>query len=136
MVTASLLGELADVVEWDGSQKSPRLQTGAAVHELRTVSREMRCRGQRIGDRQPAARDKIKSYLDSAAGTEGGPLTPDARSRWVAAYREVSRAAAEAIGASPSPPSAAWAAYGDSLWMVLLAVSAWVVYVVATREGS
>jgi len=42
------------------------------------------------------ARDAIKGYLDQAAGVAGGPLPPAERSAWVAAYRDVARAAADA----------------------------------------
>lgn len=91
--TAALLAEIADVVEWDGTQASPRIVTGAAVHDLRTAARELRCRGVRLGDRQPAVRDAIKAFLDKEAGTDGGPLEAADRARWVAAYREVARAA-------------------------------------------
>lgn len=91
--TDALMSELADVVEWDGTQQSPRIATGAAVHDLRTAARELRCRGVRLGDRQPAVRDAIKAYLDKEAGTDGGPLDDAERARWVAAYRSVARAA-------------------------------------------
>lgn len=91
--TDALMSELADVVEWDGRQKSPRIVTGSAVHELRTAARELRCRGVRLGDRQPAVRDAIKAYLDKEAGTDGGPLDDAERARWVEAYRTVSKAA-------------------------------------------
>lgn len=91
--TAALLAELADVVEWDGQQKAPRIATGAAVHDLRTAARDLRCRGVRLGDRQPAVRDAIKAFLDKEAGTDGGPLDDAERARWVAAYRAVARAA-------------------------------------------
>lgn len=91
--TAALLAELADVVEFDGRQQTPRIATGAAVHDLRTAARELRCRGVRLGDRQPAVRDAIKAFLDERAGTDGGPLDADERAKWVAAYREVAKAA-------------------------------------------
>jgi len=58
--------------------------------------REFRCRGISIGDRQPVARDVIAKYLEDAVGTDGGPLTPEQRSAWVAAYRDIGRAATDA----------------------------------------
>lgn len=91
--TAALLAELADVVEFDGRQPTPRIATGAAVHDLRTAARELRCRGVKLGDKQPAVRDAIKTFLDEKAGTDGGPLDADERAKWVAAYREVAKAA-------------------------------------------
>lgn len=97
-ITSALLAELADIVEYDGQQAQPRIKTGAAIHELRTAARELRCKGTKLGDRQPAARDAIKAYLDSKAGTDGGPVDEAERAKWVEAYRAVSRAASAALG--------------------------------------
>ena len=94
--TAALLEELAGQIEWDGSQAEPRLKTGAAFDDLRRSARELRTRGVSLGARQPAVRDAIKTFLDSEAGTEGGPVDAAARAKWVKAYRAVSAAAAEA----------------------------------------
>jgi hypothetical protein len=94
--TAALLEELAGQIEWDGSQTEPRLKTGAAFDDLRRSARELRTRGVSLGARQPAVRDAIKTFLDSEAGTEGGPVDAAARAKWVKAYRAVSAAAAEA----------------------------------------
>jgi len=94
--TAALLEELAGQIEWDGSQTEPRLKTGAAFDDLRRAARELRTRGVSLGARQPAVRDEIKRFLDSEAGTEGGPVDAAARAKWVRAYRAVSAAAAEA----------------------------------------
>jgi hypothetical protein len=94
--TAALLEELAAAIEWDGTQAEPRLKTGAAFDDLRRVARELRTRGVSLGARQPAVRDAIKTFLDSEAGTEGGPVDAASRAKWVRAYRAVSAAAAEA----------------------------------------
>jgi hypothetical protein len=92
----ALCSELADEIEADGMGESPFLKTGVAFDELRHRARELRCRGVSIGQRQPAARDAIRSYLDAAVGTAGGPVTPEQRSAWVAAFRDVGRAATDA----------------------------------------
>jgi hypothetical protein len=94
--TAALLEELAGQIEWDGSQAEPRLRTGAAFDDLRRSARELRTRGVSLGARQPAVRDEIKRFLDSEAGTEGGPVDAASRAKWVRAYRAVGQAAAEA----------------------------------------
>lgn len=90
---AALCRELADELEWDGRQSEPFYRTGVAFDELRVRTRILRCRGESLGDRHPLARDAIEAYLNAAAGTSGGPLTPEARGKWIAAYREVGRAA-------------------------------------------
>jgi hypothetical protein len=102
-VTAALLGALADDIEYDGlpvdkegKPKETRLKTGASFDDLRRIAREIRCQGVSLGARQPAVRDEIKRFLDSEAGTEGGPVDAAARAKWVRAYRAVSAAAAEA----------------------------------------
>jgi hypothetical protein len=91
-----LLQELADEISWDGSQEKPDYKTGFQIDELRKIARRMRCRGESIGDRQPSARDKIASYLESHIGTDGGDLTPESRALWVSAFRDVGRAACDA----------------------------------------
>jgi len=94
--TAALLDELASEIEWDGMQSQPLIASGVAVDELRQRARELRCRGVSLGEKHPRAREAIRAYLDQAAGTSGAPLTPETRSKWVAAYRTVARAAADA----------------------------------------
>ena len=95
--TAALLGELADAIEFDGipsaAKPEPRLRTGAAFDDLRRVAREIRCRGESLGAKQPKVREAIKAYLDSKVGTSGGPVDAAGRVRWVEALRDVSRAA-------------------------------------------
>lgn len=93
---AALFGELADEVEWDASQPDPLIKSGVAFDDLRVRAFDLRLRGESIGQRHPRVRDAIKAYLDATAGTSGRPLTPEQRAAWVAAYREVARAAAEA----------------------------------------
>ena len=49
---SALCGELAECIEYDG-QHDQRLKTGVAFDELRIAAREMRCKGESIGARQP-----------------------------------------------------------------------------------
>jgi hypothetical protein len=93
---AALMDELASEIEWDSMQTEPLIRTGVALDDLRQRSRELRCRGVSLGEKHPRAREAIKNYLDAAAGTSGGPLSPAQRSAWVAAYRDIARAAADA----------------------------------------
>lgn len=92
----ALCSELADEIEWDGRQAEPFLKSGVAFDDLRQRARELRCRGVSIGARQPAARDAIKVYLEEQVGTAGGPVTPEARAKWVAALRDIGREATDA----------------------------------------
>lgn len=91
--TAAMCSELADEVEWDARQAEPLIKSGVAFDELRTRTRLLLVRGQSLGDKHPRARAAIEAYLNANAGTSGGPLTPEAKAKWVAAYREVAKAA-------------------------------------------
>jgi hypothetical protein len=89
--------ELADEIEWDSmTGKPPRWSTGVAIDELRQSARELRCRGESIGDRQPKAADAIAAYLDAEVGTSGGPITPEQRAAWISALRTIGEAASDA----------------------------------------
>ena len=95
-LTAALLDELAEVISFDGQQAEPRLKSGAAFDDLRRAARELRTRGVSLGARQPAVRDAIKTFLDQQVGTDGGPVDAAQRAKWVAAFKAVAQAAAEA----------------------------------------
>lgn len=95
---SALLSELADCIEQDGGRKDgPRLKTGVAFDDLRIAAREARMRGESLGARQPAAKEAIHKFLDDAVGASGGPVTPERRTAWVTAYRDLAKAAAEAV---------------------------------------
>lgn len=96
---AALCDELAAAVEYDGEQAKPRLTTGWAIADLRSVARDIRLKGQTFGERQPQVRDAVKTYLErpEILGKNGGPLGPKDRSKWVAAFRDIARAAEAAI---------------------------------------
>ena len=94
MTLSALCAELADCIEYDG-QHEQRLKSGVAFDELRIAAREMRCRGESIGARQPHVRDAVHRFLDDAVGSSGGPVTPESRAAWVSALRDLSRAAAD-----------------------------------------
>jgi hypothetical protein len=89
----ALCDELAGVIAWDGGK---RLKTGVALDDLRVAAREGRMRGASIGDRQPHVRDAIHAYLDQELGASGGPVDDQQRAKWVAAYRNLSRACRDA----------------------------------------
>jgi len=91
---SALCGELASCIEYDG-QHDQRLKTGVAFDELRIAAREMRCRGESIGARQPQVRDAVHKFLDDSVGSSGGPVTPESRAAWVSALRDLARAAAD-----------------------------------------
>ena len=93
-IMAELCGSLADCIEYDGNHDQ-RLKTGVAFDDLRVAAREMRCKGESIGARQPAVRDAVHKFLDDAVGSSGGPVTPESRAAWVSALRDLARAAAD-----------------------------------------
>lgn len=93
---AALCGELAEVIEWDGMRDEPRLRSGVAFDDLRVAAREARCRGESIGQRQPHVRKALEDFLVERLGVSGGPVGPQERAKWVAAYRELARACSDA----------------------------------------
>lgn len=95
-VVKHLAGEIADVIEWDGKLDKPRMTAGVHFDDLRTRAREFRCRGERIGSRQPAVNEAVHKYLLAQLGDSGGPVTPEQRQKWVDCYREIERAAGDA----------------------------------------
>ena len=95
---ATMADEIANVIEWDGQQDQPALATGHAIDQMRTRTREFLVRGQSLGERHPRMRQLVGEYLEAKLGTAGGNVTAEQRAAWVAAYREVARAARYAIG--------------------------------------
>ena len=96
-IVAALAGELADCIEFDRMTADPVLTSGVALDQLRTRSREFRCDGRILGEQHPELARRVGDYLDRKLGNAGGPVTPEQLSRWVAAYREIERAATRAI---------------------------------------
>ena len=94
---AGLCDEMAACIEYDAGKPEPRLTTGVAMDDMRTAARDGRMQGSSIGDRHPLVRDAVQAYMDAAVGTAGGPLTPEQKSKWVAALRTVARAAEAAV---------------------------------------
>lgn len=94
---AALCDELAECIQVDGMREGgPRLKSGVAFDDLRVAAREARMRGESIGARQPNVKQAIHDFLDKAVGSSGGPVTAEQRAQWVAAYRELGRACADA----------------------------------------
>lgn len=92
-IVEHLTAEIADVIELDGKCEKPRMSAGVHFDDLRTQAREFRCRGERIGERQPEVNAAVHKYLDDQLGESGGPVTPEQRQKWIDAYREISKAA-------------------------------------------
>jgi hypothetical protein len=95
-IVSSLTAEVGDCIQHDGTLAEPRLKTGVAFDDLRIAARELRCRGESMGQRQPKVVAAIRAYLEETLGTDGGPVTPQERAKWVSAMHDISRAAADA----------------------------------------
>jgi hypothetical protein len=94
--TAALCEEIASEIEWDSMQAEPFYTAGIHFDTLRTRARQLRCRGVSLGEKHPRARDAVEAYLVEKLGKSGGPVSPEQRAAWIAAYREIARAAADA----------------------------------------
>lgn len=95
-VLSTLADELANEIEWDGLQDHPFLRTGVDFDTLRTRAREIRCKGESLGEKHPKVRTAVATYLDQKIGNSGGPISPADRAKWVVAYRDIAKAAAHA----------------------------------------
>ncbi len=94
---AAMCEEVAQVIEWDGMQDEPLLTTGTSLDAFRTRTRMFLCRGESIGDRQPAVRDAVAVFLDERLGTDGGEISQVQRAKWVLAYKDIAESARHAI---------------------------------------
>lgn len=93
---SAMCEEIASQIEWDGLQTEPIFKTGVSLDTLRTRTRTLLLRGESFWDRQPQVCEHIGVYLADKLGVSGGQLSPAQRNAWVAAYREIARAAEDA----------------------------------------
>ena len=77
-------------------QEAPLFKTGVSLDALRIRTRTLLMKGESFWDRQPQACEVIGVYLVDKLGISGGQLSPSQRVAWVAAYREIARAAEDA----------------------------------------
>lgn len=94
---AGVCGAVADALELDGKSTAPRISTGLQLEDLRTATSEFRFAPVPLRERQPHVKAVVGRYLDQVAGTSGGPMSDPARATWVAAFRELAKAAEEAV---------------------------------------
>ena len=93
---AALCYAIAHQIEVDGRKEEPLLDTGIAVDELRTRTRDLMLDGESLGSRQPKVRQAIGEYLTKELTTDGGPISPAQRAVWVQCYREIARSCEDA----------------------------------------
>ena len=94
---AGLCHGIAAALEADSGKATPRITTGVQLEDLRIAASEGRFLPRSLSREQPHAVAAAGRYLDDVAGTSGGPLAADARARWVEAFRELAKAAEEAV---------------------------------------
>lgn len=94
---AGVCGAIADALEQDGQAQAPRIATGLQLEDLRVGVCEFRFAPRPLRDRQPHVKAAVGRFLDTAAGTSGGPIDAEARGRWVAAFRTLASAAEESV---------------------------------------
>lgn len=94
-----LCESLAIKIEYDGRLAAPRITTGAQCDELRRWAREYGLSGGSFADTYPRLPDVIKTYMDAALGTSGGPIDVSGaegktvRQKWVDSLRAISQSA-------------------------------------------
>ena len=94
---AGLCHGIAAALEADAGKATPRITTGVQLEDLRIAASEGRFLPRSLSREQPHAVAAAGRYLDDVAGTSGGPLAADVRARWVEAFRELAKAAEEAV---------------------------------------
>lgn len=85
--TAEFFAGLAGALERDGQLAPPRISSSARVEDVRVLSREYLAEVRGLGTRYPAFGVTVGAYLAAKLGEEGGELTSEKRSAWIAAYR-------------------------------------------------
>lgn len=94
---AGLCHGIAAALEADAGKTPPRITTGVQLEDLRVAAAEGRFLPRSLSREQPHAVAVTGRYLDDVAGTSGGPLDAAGRQRWVQAFRELAKAAEEAV---------------------------------------
>lgn len=94
---AGLCHGIAAALEADAGKSPPRITTGVQLEDVRVAAAEGRFLPRSLSREQPHAVAVAGRYLDDVAGTSGGPLDAAGRQRWVQAFRELAKAAEEAV---------------------------------------
>lgn len=85
--------EAANVLEWDGEQTPPLMDTARKFNATRTMTRHFRERGGSYGELYPTLGPTIQDYLtakvgrDDKDGVDDNTMTPEKRRQYVEAYR-------------------------------------------------
>lgn len=94
-IFADLCGSIADVLEHDANQTTPRIRTGMQVDDLRIATRELRMRGASFSTYYPQLGPTIDAYMQPL-GLKAGPLDAPQRAKWIEAFRTLHTAASYA----------------------------------------
>lgn len=90
---AEISAAAADVLEFDFQSQKSRIRTGQHVHDLRLAIRDYRLAGWSFLKEYPALQDVLDQHFAGHVGRGAGTLTNEQRTKWVAAFRELSEAA-------------------------------------------
>lgn len=98
----TLCDAMANVWEFDGQAKTPRLSRQSHLAELRQVAREYRLGGQSLAAKYPALPGVLDRFLGdvipSGKGTGAVEVTSEVRARWVESHRKLAESAKWAGG--------------------------------------
>lgn len=90
-IMATIMGSLADFIEYDGQRKEPRITTGVQIDDVRLALRENRMKGWSFSTKYPDLGSAVESLMNEEVGTSGGVLTDTQRKKWVDALRKLSK---------------------------------------------
>lgn len=94
---AGLCRGLAEALEVDGKEQSPRISTGVSLEDLRVAASRGRFLPRSLSRDQPHAVAASARFLDEVVGTSGGPIDATTRQKWIEAFRALQTAAEESV---------------------------------------
>lgn len=89
---------LADLIEYDGRQASPIIQTGAQLDDVRQSVRQQRMKNFSFVGNYPRLDAVLVDHFSRAVGTSGERLDDQRRAAWVDAFRSIGGSALYAAG--------------------------------------
>lgn len=93
---ATLCYAIHDTLESDWEQPAPYIKSGEDVDNLRVAARNIRTKGRSYSERYPQLSKVVEQHFVASVGTSGAPLTPEAKAKWLVAWKSLGESSAYA----------------------------------------